>query len=45
MLKAGLTQLELKQTAAGKATLQKLVQTYPQSNAARLAQQQLAAQQ
>lgn len=45
MLKAGLTQLELKQEAAGKATLQKLVQTYPQSNAARLAQQQLAAQQ
>ncbi len=44
MLKAGLTQLELKQEAAGKATLQKLVQTYPQSNAARLAQQQLAAQ-
>lgn len=45
MLKAGLTQLELKQMDAGKATLQKLVQAYPQSNAARLAQQQLAAQQ
>lgn len=41
MLKAGLTQIDLKQEAEGRATLQRLVETYPQSNAARLAQQRL----
>lgn len=41
MLKLGLTQIELKQEAEGRATLQRLVDTYPQSNAARLAQQRL----
>lgn len=41
MLKAGLTQLDLKQDAEGRATLQRLVETYPQSNAAKLAQQRL----
>ncbi len=41
MLKTGLTQIELKQEADGRATLQRLVETYPQSNAARLAQQRL----
>ncbi len=41
LLKVGLTQIELKQDAEGKATLQRLVQTYPQSSAARLAQQRL----
>jgi tol-pal system protein YbgF len=41
LLKVGLTQIELKQEAEGKATLQRLVQTYPQSSAARLAQQRL----
>jgi tol-pal system protein YbgF len=42
MLKLGLTQIELKQESEGRATLQKLVDSYPQSNAARLAQQRLA---
>lgn len=42
MLKVGLSQIELKQDAQGRATLRKLVETYPQSNAARLAQQRLA---
>lgn len=41
LLKLGLTQIELKQTAEGQATLQSLVQQYPQSSAARLAQQRL----
>jgi tol-pal system protein YbgF len=41
MLKAGLTQIELKQDAQGRETLQRLVETYPQSNAAKLAQQRL----
>lgn len=41
MLKTGLTQIELKQEAQGRETLQKLVDTYPQSNAAKLAQQRL----
>lgn len=41
MLKAGLTQIDLKQESEGRATLQRLVETYPQSNAARLAQQRL----
>ncbi|MEQ1439979.1 tol-pal system protein YbgF [Fontimonas sp. SYSU GA230001] len=41
MLKAGLTQFELKQDAQGRETLKKLVDTYPQSNAAKLAQQRL----
>lgn len=41
MLKTGLTQIELKQEAQGRETLQKLVGTYPQSNAAKLAQQRL----
>ncbi len=42
MLKVGLSQIELNQQAEGRATLQKLVDTYPQSSAARLAQQRLA---
>lgn len=41
MLKVGLSQIELKQENEGRATLQRLVSTYPQSNAARLAQQRL----
>lgn len=40
-LKLGLSQLELKQTADGKATLQRVVRTYPNTSAARLAQQRL----
>ena len=40
-LKMGLTQLELKQEADGRATLQRVIQTYPNSNAAKLAQQRL----
>lgn len=42
MLKLGLTQIELKQTAAGQATLKQLVELHPQSSAARLAQQRLS---
>ena len=42
MLKVGLSQIELNQQAEGRATLQRLVDTYPQSSAARLAQQRLA---
>lgn len=41
LLKVGLTQIELKQEAEGRATLQRVVQMYPQTNAARLAQQRL----
>lgn len=44
MLKIGLTQIDLKQESQGRATLQRLVETYPQSSAARLAQQRLAPQ-
>ena len=44
MLKVGLTQIELKQDAEGRASLQRVIQTYPQSNAARLAQQRLESQ-
>ncbi len=44
MLKIGLAQLELKQDAAAKGTLQKLVADYPNTNAARLAQQRLEQQ-
>ncbi|SFF32194.1 tol-pal system protein YbgF [Fontimonas thermophila] len=43
MLKTGLVQLDLKQEAEGRATLKRLVETYPQSNAAKLAQQRLGA--
>ncbi len=41
MLKSGLVQMDLGQSAQGRATLQNVVKTYPQSNAARLAQQRL----
>ncbi|MDD3762584.1 MAG: tol-pal system protein YbgF [Nevskiales bacterium] len=41
MLKLGLTQIELKQESEGKATLRQLIESYPQSSAARLAQQRL----
>ena len=41
MLKVGLSQLELKQTDQGRATLQKVMQTYPTANAASLAKQRL----
>jgi tol-pal system protein YbgF len=41
MLKVGLSQIELKQTDAGKATLQKVIQTYPTANASNLARQRL----
>ncbi|HWU67663.1 MAG TPA: tol-pal system protein YbgF [Stenotrophobium sp.] len=41
MLKVGLTQIQLNQLAQGKATLQKVIQTYPSANAANLAKQQL----
>lgn len=41
MLKVGLTQIELNQEAVGRATLQRLVEAYPQSKAAGLAQQRL----
>lgn len=41
MLKVGLTQIQLNQIAQGKATLQKVIQTYPSANAANLAKQQL----
>ena len=42
MLKVGLSQIELNQQTEGRATLQKLIDAYPQSSAARLAQQRLA---
>ncbi|MDM4771715.1 tol-pal system protein YbgF [Solimonas sp. SE-A11] len=41
MLKVGLTQLELKSEAEGRATLQRVISTYPNSNAAKLAAQRL----
>jgi len=41
MLKVGLTQLELKNEAEGRATLQRVISTYPNSNAAKLATQRL----
>ncbi|AXQ29570.1 tol-pal system protein YbgF [Solimonas sp. K1W22B-7] len=41
MLKVGLTQLELKSEADGRATLQRVISTYPNSNAAKLAAQRL----
>jgi len=41
MLKVGLSQIELKQIDQGKATLQKVIQTYPNANAANLAKQRL----
>jgi tol-pal system protein YbgF len=41
MLKVGLTQLELKSDAEGRATLQRVISTYPNSNAAKLAAQRL----
>lgn len=41
MLKVGLTQLEMKQDAEGRATLQRVISSYPSSNAAKLAQQRL----
>lgn len=41
MLKVGLTQIEMKQEAEGRATLQKVISSYPSSNAAKLAQQRL----
>lgn len=40
-LKVGLTQLELKNEAEGRATLQRVISTYPNSNAAKLATQRL----
>jgi tol-pal system protein YbgF len=41
MLKTGLVQMDLKQDAEGRATLQRVIKTYPGSNAANLAQQRL----
>lgn len=41
MLKIGLSQIELKQTDKGKATLQRVIDTYPGANAANLARQRL----
>ncbi|MGH8447563.1 MAG: tol-pal system protein YbgF [Solimonas sp.] len=41
LLKSGLVQMDLGQDAEGRATLQKVIKTYPTSNAARLAQQRL----
>ncbi|MGH8457572.1 MAG: tol-pal system protein YbgF, partial [Stenotrophobium sp.] len=41
MLKVGLTQLELNQVDQGRATLRKVIQTYPNANAASLARQRL----
>lgn len=41
MLKTGLVQMDLKQDAAGRATLQRVIKTFPGSNAANLAQQRL----
>ncbi len=41
MLKVGLTQLELKSEAEGRATLQRVISSYPNSNAAKLAAQRL----
>lgn len=43
LLKVGLSQLELKQAVEGQATLARVIQMYPQTNAARLAQQRLGA--
>jgi tol-pal system protein YbgF len=40
-LKVGLTQIELKQDSAARATLESVVRRYPGSNAAKLAQQKL----
>lgn len=42
LLKVGLSQLELKQNAEAQSTLERVVQMYPQTNAARLAQQRLS---
>ena len=41
LLKLGYCQLELKQTDAGKATLQSVISKYPGSRAASLAQERL----
>jgi len=41
LLKVGLTQIELRQDSEGRASLQRVIQMYPQTNAARLAQQRL----
>lgn len=41
LLKSGLVQMDLGQDAQGRATLQRVIKTYPNSNAARLAQQRL----
>jgi tol-pal system protein YbgF len=41
LLKVGLTQVEQKKKDEGKATLQKVVKDYPDSNAANLARQRL----
>lgn len=41
MLKVGLAQVELKQIDQGKATLEKVIKTYPKANAANLAKQRL----
>ena len=41
LLKVGLCQIQQKQTDQGKATLQKVIQSYPASNAANLAKQRL----
>ena len=40
-LKLGYSQLEMKQTDAGVATLKSVVSKYPNSNAAKLAQERL----
>ncbi|MFT4047128.1 MAG: tol-pal system protein YbgF [Solimonas sp.] len=41
LLKTGLVQMDMGDDASGRATLQKVIKTYPTSNAARLAQQRL----
>ena len=41
MLKVGLSQIELKQVDQGKATLEKVIKTFPNANAANLAKQRL----
>ena len=41
LLKVGFSQLELKQTATGRATLERVTREYPDSTAAGLARQRL----
>lgn len=42
MLKSGLVQMDLNQDAEGRASLQRVIRSYPGTNAAQLAQQRLA---